>query len=142
MTVGSSARMRSSLRSWWWRDTPRFARRFYWRTMLVGMPLYAALLGMMLLTGSARRMGLVGLGAFCAVAAVLISLWVIAVGRWETRLVQRLQAAACKLCPRCGYDLTGHDGLIDCPECGTALDLDEVTKAWQSFRPRISGERV
>ena len=103
--------------------------------MFLGMPLLAAVFAMAFL-------GLMGAGAFVALVAVIWILWRFAVSRCETRLVRRLRGADCMLCPQCGYDLTGHEGRINCPECGTALNLEEVKTVWHSFRPRFSGERV
>lgn len=144
LTRGRSVRMNSSdWYCWWWRDAPQFARHFYLRMVLVAVPLAAIFFAMALLMDAVRRMGLLGLTALMvAVAAILSLVWRVAVARWETRLVQRLRAADCKLCPRCGYDLTGHDGPTNCPECGSVVDLGEVMKVWHSFRPRFSGERV
>ncbi len=79
------------------------------------------------------------MGAILFVVAVLMVLWVVVICQWEKRLVQRLRADDYKLCPDCGFQLTGHEGLCTCPECGTACDLDEVQAAWRSFRPRITG---
>jgi ribosomal protein S27AE len=85
------------------------------------------------------RMDLVTFGAVLAAVAVLVGLWLYAIGRWEKRLVRKLREAAYRLCPRCGFGLAGHEGRCTCPECGTACDLETVQAAWRLFRPRITG---
>ncbi len=56
-------------------------------------------------------------------------------------LVKRLVAADFKLCPECGYRLTGLSDQTDCPECGTACDLEEVEAMWRGFRTKIVARR-
>ncbi len=71
--------------------------------------------------------------------AVVILAWLLLMIRWEKCMVRRLEAADCRLCPRCSYPLAGHTGNVSCPECGTSCNVEEVQRAWRGFRPRISG---
>ncbi len=57
------------------------------------------------------------------------------------QLMKRLVAADFKLCPECGYRLTGLSDQTDCPECGTACDLEEVEAMWRGFRTKIVARR-
>ncbi len=122
-----------------WRDAPPLVRRFYRRMFLLPVVVPVALITAGLLQDHLPRIGLATFGAIVAAVAVLMGLWLFAIGQWEKRLVQRLRADDYKLCPRCGFQLTGHEGRCNCPECGTAWDLDEVQATWRSFRPRITG---
>ena len=122
-----------------WRDAPLLVRRFYRRMFLLPVPVPVALITAGLLKDRLPRVGWASFGAIMFVVAVLMVLWVVVICEWEKRLVQRLRANDYKLCPNCGFQLTGHEGRCHCPECGTACDLDEVQAAWRSFRPRITG---
>ena len=123
----------------WWRDPSRIVRRFYMR-MFLPMLLVAVLsttAGLLKLPhiwpiGDAMPAVMIGM-------VVVLTLWLAAIVLWEKRLVQKLRAADYKLCPHCGFELTGHEGRINCPECGTACDLNDVQAAWRSFRPRVTG---
>lgn len=123
----------------WWRDGPRLVRRFYWRMILLVVPIPVALITIGLFKDQVPRFGFMTLGAVLIAGAALMGVWVFAVGRWERRLVGQLQAGDYKLCPNCRFELAGHEGRFNCPECGTACDLDKVQAAWRSFRPRITG---
>jgi len=122
-----------------WLDAPQLVRRFYRRMFLLPVAVPVALITAGLLKDHLPRIGLAHMGAIVVAVAVLMGLWLIAIGQWEKRLVQQLRANDYKLCPSCGFQLTGHDGRCMCPECGTACDLDKVQAAWRSFRPRITG---
>lgn len=52
---------------------------------------------------------------------------------WNKRLTQQLKASDFKLCPKCGYQLTGLAGKICCPECGLDLDVEEVESQWRRY---------
>ena len=129
--------MSSSIQHRWWRAAPRFARRFYWRTLLT-MPVPVAIMLVASLMAVVRGMWLVPFAVLSLVPGAIVGLYSVVVRRWETRLLERLAAAGCKLCPRCGFDFTSHDGPTNCSECGTALDLEEVKKVWQAFRPLMT----
>ncbi len=125
----------------WWRDPSRIVRRFYMR-MFLPMLLVAVLsttAGLLKLPhiwpiGDAMPAVMIGMG-------VVLILWLSAIVLWEKRLVQKLRAADYKLCPHCRYDLTGHESLFNCPECGEAYDIKKIQAAWKSFRPVVSGGR-
>lgn len=122
----------------WWRDPSRIVRRFYMRMFLLPLPV-AVLLITALFT--VPQIGLTTPEVMILGMVVFLSLWLAAIVLWEKRLVQKLRAADYKLCPHCGFELTGHEGRINCPECGTACDLNDVQAAWRSFRPRVTGGR-
>lgn len=133
--------MSSSIQYRWWRDTPRFARRFYWRTLLATLVAAAIMLAVSLMAavgwmGAVPMLALFSVLSF--VPGAIVGFYGVVVRRWETRLLERLGAAGCQLCPRCGFDFTSHDGPTNCSECGTALDLEEVKKVWQAFRPLMT----
>ena len=124
----------------WWRDAPKLVRRFYWRMFLPPVIVPVVLITVGLRKRSLPRMEFVTLAAVVVAVAVLLGLWLYAIGHWEKRLVRRLRGADYRLCPHCGFALAGHEGRCNCPECGTSCDLDKVQAAWRSFRPRISGD--
>ncbi len=126
----------------WWRNAPRVAQRFYRRMFLLVLLIEAVPVGALLLMHFRRSAALALLAVMTAVMLALLCPWVLAFGGWETRLVRRLRVADCKLCPECGFDLTGHDGLVNCPECGAGCDVRKVQAAWRAFRPMISGEAL
>ena len=123
----------------WWRDPSRIVRRFYMR-MFLPMLLVAVLsttAGLLKLPhiwpiGDAMPAVMIGM-------AVVIILWLFPIVWWEKRLVKKLRAADYKLCPHCRYDVTGHESLFNCPECGKACDIGKIQAAWRSFRPVVSG---
>lgn len=49
----------------------------------------------------------------------------------ETNLAKRVRESKGRLCPRCGYDLSGQaeDAGI-CPECGSAYDKRRLQELW------------
>src|SRR5258708_23381839 len=47
------------------------------------------------------------------------------------RLRRRLRAASGRLCPRCGYDLSGLDDAGFCPGCGRGVDLQRGIAKWR-----------
>lgn len=123
----------------WQRDAPRFVRRFYWRMIPLPLPLGVALFTAPLLKpGVLPPFGFWSFTAVMFVVVVLAVLWAWAMSLWEKRFVQRLRAAAYRLCPQCGFVLTGHEGSFNCPECGEACDLDKIQAAWRSFRPKFT----
>ena len=122
----------------WESDAPRFVRRFYWRMIPLLLPLVVALCSVNLWNlGSTDPFGPWPIPPGLVVVLVLAFLWASAMNLWEKRLVKRLRAADYKLCPHCGYVLSGHEGAFDCPECGIACDLDKIHAVWRSFRPII-----
>ncbi len=130
----------SQTRYRWWRDPSRIVRRFYMR-MFLPMLLVSVVL---ITTGLLKvpQISQIGDATFAAVMigmGVFFSLWLFAIVLWEKRLVKKLRAADYKLCPHCRYDLTGHESLFKCPECGKACDIGKIQAAWRSFRPVVSG---
>jgi len=46
------------------------------------------------------------------------------------RLHRLLRRAKNKVCPRCGYDLSGCDDAGRCPECGRVYTQQSLSDAW------------
>ncbi len=127
----------------WWRDPSRLVRRFYWR-MFLPMAFVAVVLITAGLSKVPQIFWPIGNATFVVVMivwAVLFCLWFFVVISWERRLVQKLLEANYKLCPHCGYELAGHEGRINCPECGKVCDINKIQATWRSFRPRVTGGR-
>ncbi|MCZ6651848.1 MAG: hypothetical protein O7D91_02340 [Planctomycetota bacterium] len=122
----------------WWRDPSRIVRRFYMPMFLLPLPV-AVLLITALFT--VPQIGLTTPEVMILGMVVFLSLWLAAIVLWEKRLMRRLRAADYKLCPHCGYLLTAREGKFNCPECGTACDINKIQAAWRSFRPRVTGGR-
>ena len=120
----------------WWRDPSRVVRRFYMRMFLLPLPM-AVLMITALFT--VPQIGLTTPEVMILGMVVFLGLWLAVIVLWEKRLVQKLRAADFKLCPHCGYVLRAHKGEFNCPECGTACDIDKIQAAWRSFRPVVSG---
>ena len=125
----------------WQRNAPRLVRRYYWRMILLTVPVPVALFTVGLWKDLLPQSGLWTLAAVMFGVVVLGGLWIAAVGLWEKRLVQQLRAADDKLCPQCRFVLQGHNGGCHCPECGEACDLHKIQAAWRSFRPMITSAR-
>lgn len=115
------------------RDAPPLARRHYRRWFFVGML-------MVVLTNSAviplifykvsLRWSFVIFGLWGLSMIVLIFLAL----RSHKRLVKRLESSEFKLCPKCGYPLTGLTGKTCCPECGVKVDIEKVESDWRRYR--------
>lgn len=54
------------------------------------------------------------------------------VGLAMVRRGRALRRSDYRLCPRCGYDLTGLDDTGQCPECGRAYVTAEVQRFWRT----------
>ena len=101
----------------------RWLRRFWWAVWL----LWPAMFLVMLFTPSLAEGSLFGsLGLVMALLLGHHLLLRYCVRRFE----QRVRDADFALCLRCGYPLRGLPPKHDCPECGTAYELNEVRKTW------------
>ena len=125
----------------WWRDAPPLARRHYWRWIIVCL----LLLGIILATLPINLYKMAGLRW----SLVFYGLWALSMPvlmyfalESHKRLVKRLESAGFKLCPKCGYPLTGLTGKTRCPECGLQLDVDQVEYAWRRYRSIRTGPFV
>ncbi len=106
-----------------WRDHPRISKRILYR-YLVALLVYLGLVGLSMFLPT-LRFGppfLVFLPMFCLMAIFFLQ---------QRRFRRRVQAADYLLCPDCGYALAGHEGIVHCPECGTALDIEAVRRQWR-----------
>lgn len=124
----------------WWRDAPPLARRHYWRWIIVCL----LLLGIILATWPINLYKVAGRWSFAFYGLWALSMPVLMYFALEShkRLVKRLQSAGFKLCPSCGYPLTGLTGKTCCPECGLELDVDQVESAWRRYRSIRTGPFV
>ncbi len=123
-----------------WRQLPPFVRRRYIRFLVyfvVGLAAILLVMGLSIvayLESSFTTIFVYSAFAYPPISALLLS-------RWIQRLTRRLEAADYKLCPECGYQLTGLSGETACPECGVPCNIEQVVNAWRAFRPKIAARR-
>ena len=125
----------------WWRDAPPLARRHYWRWIIVCL----LLLGIILATLPINLYKVAGVRwsfVFLGLWALSLPVMVYFALESHKRLVKRLESSEFKLCPKCGYPLTGLTGKTCCPECGLQLDVDQVEYAWRRYRSIRTGPFV
>ena len=123
-----------------WRQLPPFVRRQYIRFLVYFVVGLAAIGSLMLLSPVAYpESSFSSFLTYSAFAYPPISLLLLLL--WDKRLTRRLKAVDYKLCPECGYQLTGLSGETACPECGVPCDIEQVVKAWRAFRPKIAARR-
>ena len=108
-----------------WRQLPRFVRRQYIRFLVYLLLGFAAILLLIWLSVVAFPQSFFSsLVTYSAFAYPPIS--VVLVVHWDKRLRRRLKAVEYRLCPECGYQLTGLSGQTACPECGVPCDIEQV----------------
>ena len=130
---------------------PAFARRRYRQASFLGLVIFFGLMALVQFSPwfqwvMAWTPGYSSLGAALISGATIMGLWILPgvvwalfVIRWERQLLRRARESDYKLCPFCGYSLTGHRGEVQCPECGKPCDMEHVQREWKLFRPRLSG---
>ena len=123
-----------------WRQLPAFVRRRYIRFLVyavVGLAAILLLIGLSVVAYpqlSSSSFLMYSVFAYAPISGLLVALW-------NKRLTRRLKAVDYKLCPECGYQLTGLSGETACPECGVPCNIEQVVKAWRAFRPKIAARR-
>ena len=123
-----------------WRQLPPFVRRQYIRFLVyavVGLAAILLLIGLSVVAYpqlSSSSFLMYSVFAYPPISVLLVRFW-------EKRLTRRLKAVDYKLCPECGYQLTGLSGETACPECGVPCDIEQVVNAWRAFRPKIVARR-
>lgn len=113
------------------RDAPPLARHYHRHWYIVGIPLGAISIGFFPLLYYVDDLR--WLSAYC-VLWVLSMVFTLYIGlRSPRRLIQRLKSSDFKLCPKCGYQLTGLTGKICCPECGLQIDIEQMETQWRRY---------
>ena len=124
----------------WWRDAPPLVRRHYRRCVVISVAMCGV--GMALsLIDLVELIGPRWTKVFAGVWILSMPVLLYVVLKPYKRLMKRIEAVGYKLCTECGYQLTGLTGQTDCPECGTACDLEEVEAMWTRFRTKIVARR-
>ena len=122
------------------RQLPPFVRRQYIRFLVyfvVGLAAIGLLIWLSVVAfpqSSLSSFVMYSAFAYPPISILLLS-------RWDKRLTRRLEALEYRLCPACGYQLTGLSGETACPECGVLCDIEQVVNAWRAFRPKIAARR-
>ena len=120
----------------WWLDSPALVKRMHYRLALFLLVLLVILLAMWFLdVRDVVGTTLWSVSLFLIVTAFAASMFLAFL--WIRRLVERLDATNYKLCPKCGYQLTGRMGQVTCPECGAPCDMLEVQSVWREFRRSV-----
>jgi len=123
------------------RDAPPLARRHYRRWFIISMLMFVIINSAVvpfIIYKVALRWSFVFFGLWGLSVIILIYLAL----RSHKRLVKRLESSGFKLCPSCGYPLTGLTGKTCCPECGLELDVEQVESAWRRYRSIRTGPFV
>ena len=124
----------------WWRDAPPLVRRHYRRCLVISV----AMCGLIMASSLIDLVELIGprwTKVFAGVWILSMPVLLYVVLKPYMRLMKRIEAADYKLCPECGYQLTGLSGETACPECGVPCNIEQVVNAWRAFRPKIAARR-
>lgn len=119
--------------------TPRHARplwrserrKGYWSSLLTVWTICAIAGAVYLLLG-----GILGKEPAAVLAVLLLQSACIWCFWRELRLAHRVNQAGNRLCLHCRYDLRDLDNADgECPECGAAYNLPELSEAWNHLIP-------
>lgn len=95
----------------------------------------------------------------CVMAAVVTGVWRFNLSLWclpvlfcssawilprvaRRSLCEKLIAADLSLCPTCCYSLRGMPAQHNCPECGGAYSIAEITALWRAWLARAAPRRL
>lgn len=66
------------------------------------------------------------LGTFTAFSGVML------LRRVRLKTFREILLSGARICPKCGYDLRGHQDCGICPECGQTFDPVSLHKDWHA----------